>query len=483
MPNPDAPLPAHAPLATTPGGARAETVRTRFAPSPTGYLHVGGARTAVLNWLVARHHGGTFVLRIEDTDTDRNLAGAEQQIFDELNWLGLTWDEGPDVGGPYGPYRQSERGPLYSAAADRLLATGRAYWCTCPPSDDADAEWRRRCACALPEQTPRQAEGASLRFRVPDRDPVVVEDEVRGRVTFPADSVEDFVLLRSDGRPTYNFAAVVDDAAMHITHVVRGADHLINTPKQMLLYEALGEPVPRFAHIPLILGPDRKKLSKRHGAVSVGEYQRTGVLPEALINYLSLLSWSAASGEEVLPLDRLVAEVDLARVGASDAVFDEEKLHWLSSVYLQRLTPEQLERALEPFVDWQRFPIPRERFGAVAGVLRERIATLSQANEHLHHFVGPVTEAQQRARADLLAGGEADAVLRAVRQALVNVEPWEPAVIGVAVRQAGKVAGARGRALFHPVRIALTGEEHGPDLGHVVFALGRDRARALLAGD
>ncbi|HEX6069862.1 MAG TPA: glutamate--tRNA ligase, partial [Longimicrobiaceae bacterium] len=327
--------------------------RFRFAPSPTGQLHVGGARTAILNWLLARHAGGAFVLRIEDTDLDRHVPEAEAAILADLRWLGLDWDEGPDVGGPYAPYRQSERSAFYAARAAELLERGHAYPCTCPPSAEGGSDRRARCACASRpwEETPS---GASLRFRVPDERAVVVEDAVRGEVVFPAGSIEDFVLVRGNGRATYNFAVAVDDASMRISHVIRGSDHLVNTPKQVLLYEALGEPLPRFAHIPLILGEDRQKLSKRHGATSVGEHRRAGYMPEALVNYLSLLSWSSPSGEEFLPLERLVAEVDLDRVGASDAVFDPEKLRWLSSRYIQELPNDALVERVRSHVDLAR---------------------------------------------------------------------------------------------------------------------------------
>ncbi len=409
-------------------------MRTRFAPSPTGLLHVGGARTAILNWLVARHHGGSFVLRIEDTDLERNLPGAEAELLDDLRWLGLDWNEGPDLGGPFGPYRQSERLDLYREHAARLLAAGHAYHCTCPPAPlEASGERRQRCPCA---DRPRAfalsgkrergpggeglagpEEGGAIRFRVPDLEEVGVEDLVRGRVTFPAESIEDFVLLRSDGRPTYNFAAAVDDAAMRITHVIRGADHLINTPKQLLLYRAFGWEVPHFAHIPLILGPDRQKLSKRHGATSVAEHWRAGYLPEALMNYLSLLSWSSPSGEEFLPPERLVAEVDLERVGASDAVFDREKLRWLSSQYLQALPLEELMWRLERFIDRDRFPLPEEALPAAIIALRSRLSLLGEVNDHLAPFAGHLTPQQQQARAQILRDSAARPVLAAARAA------------------------------------------------------------------
>lgn len=456
-------------------------VRTRFAPSPTGHLHLGGARTAILNWLLARHHGGAFVVRVEDTDLERNVPGAEEEILGDLRWLGLDWDEGPDVGGPHAPYRQSERVEIYRRHAERLLESGDAYLCTCPPAESAGEGERRRCPCA--DAAIEAAPGASIRLRVPEIEEIRVDDAIRGGIVFPAESVEDFVIVRSDGRPTYNFAAAVDDASMRITHVVRGADHINNTPKQLLVYRAFGWAPPRFAHIPLILGADRQKLSKRHGATSVAEHRRLGYLPEALLNYLSLLSWSSPSGEEVLPRERLIAEVDLGRVGASDAVFDPEKLRWLSSRYIQAMEPAELGRRLRPYVDLPRLGLDPEAAPAAAAALRERISTLAEAEEQLAAFAGPATDAERAAREEALADPEAARVVRAVREALRDLPDWDEEPIGAAVRQAGTAAGARGRALFRPLRLALTGEEHGPDLAAVLRLLGRERALALLDPD
>ncbi len=455
--------------------------RTRFAPSPTGHLHVGGARAAILNWLLARHHGGSFVLRIEDTDRERNVPGAEAALLEDLRWLGLDWDEGPEVGGPYAPYRQSERTPLYREHAERLLRGGHAYWCTCPPTGQDEAvHGRRRCDCADRDAPGIVPPGAALRFRVPERGEVVVDDVIRGTVRFPVSDIEDFVLLRSDGLPTYNFAAVVDDAEMRITHVVRGVDHLNNTPKQVVIYRALGRELPVFAHIPLILGPDRQKLSKRHGATSVAEHRRQGYLPEALFNYLSLLSWSSPSGEEKLPRERLAAEVELDRVGASDAVFDRDKLRWLSSRYVQEMPADVLARALAPFVDRERFPVTDDGLPAVAAALRERISVLSDAGEQLAHFFGPDTAEAREARARVLADGEARRTLAAVRARLAALPEWEEGAVKAAIMEGGRDAGAKGRALFHPVRLALTGEEHGPDLPGVAVVQGRARVLAAL---
>ncbi len=448
-------------------------MRFRFAPSPTGHLHVGGARTAILNWLLARHHGGEFVLRIEDTDRERNVAAAEQVIIDDLRWLGIDWDEGPDVGGPTGPYRQSEREAQHTEAAQRLLESGQAYVCTCPPGEESHSERRDRCPCAELARTVREP-GASIRFRVPDQD-VVVQDAVRGEVRFPQGSIEDFVLVRGNGLATYNFAATVDDAQMRISHVVRGADHLINTPKQVVLYQALGYDLPVFAHIPLILGSDRQKLSKRHGATSVEEFRRQGYLPEALLNYLSLLSWSSPSGDEFLPAERLVEEIDLARVGASDAVFDIEKLRWLSSQYIQQLPLEELVERLRDFLPLEQYELTEETLPSAAEAVRKRISVLSEASQVLETFVGALDEGQRAAREGMLRDEAARRLLDTVRGHLAELPEWSGEEVNAAIRAAGKEADARGKALFMPLRMALTGEEHGPELWRVMHLLGRER--------
>ncbi|HET7275971.1 MAG TPA: glutamate--tRNA ligase family protein [Longimicrobiaceae bacterium] len=459
------------------------TVRTRFAPSPTGNLHVGGARTAILNWLLARHTNGTFVLRIEDTDTDRNREGADAEILEDLRWLGLDWDEGPGMGGQFGPYRQSERFDIYRTAAEQLLEAGHAYFCTCPPVTSEPGTRRERCACAgrkiIPGSPPP---AASVRFLVAPRGDILVDDMVRGEISFPADSIEDFVILRTDGRPTYNFAAAVDDAAMRITHVVRGADHLGNTPKQLLLFDAFAWDPPRFAHIPLILGEDRQKLSKRHGATSVSEHRRLGYLPEALVNYLSLLSWSSPTGDEFLPAERLIREIDMDRIGVSDAIFDRDKLEWLSHRYMQELPLPDIVDRVRPFVS-ERFAFANDRLPAAIAAVRDRMSLLSQVDEHLTAFAGPQTVEQTAARDEVLADAEARRVLGAVRAGLADISDWDEEAINGAIREAGKAAGARGRALFHPLRVALTGEERGLELVKIVYVLGRDRALGLLSAE
>src|SRR5215217_1918575 len=336
-------------------------VRVRFAPSPTGYLHVGGARTALFNWLFARGQGGTFVLRIEDTDAERSSWEMVQGIVDGLRWLGIDWDEGPDTGGPHGPYFQSQRLDRHRAMADRLVAEGRAYFCYCSTdilqakrqaAEAAGSGWMydRTCRSLGPEQIARLEAAAApraVRFLVP-HGATSFDDVVHGTIRFENSNVEDFVILRSDGQPTYHLSVVTDDIDMAITHVIRGDDHISNTPKHVLLFEALRQRVPSFAHVPLILGTDKKRLSKRHGATSVTEYQRMGYLPEAMVNFLALLGWSPGDDRELLARGDLVAAFTLERISGGNAVFNPEKLDWMNQQYVMRMDAERLAGTLEP---------------------------------------------------------------------------------------------------------------------------------------
>src|SRR5256714_338367 len=337
-------------------------MRVRFAPSPTGQLHVGNARTALFNWLLARGTGGTFVLRIEDTDVERSTRESESAIVRDLRWLGLDWDEGPDVGGAHGPYRQSERLHLYQSYAKELLGAGAAYYCFCT-MEQLEAERQAAVAEGRPVQysgtcrnlsqddvAARVAAGEqpAIRFRVPEGTDIVFTDLVRGEVRFPNEVIGDPVIVRADGTPAYNFAVVVDDALMEVTHVIRGEDHLSNTPRQLLLYEALGFTPPQFAHLALVMGPDHSPLSKRHGATSVDEFRAKGYLPEALVNYLALIGWSPGNDEELLPVDELARRFSLDRVGHSAGVFDEEKLAWVNRHYLKMSDPARIANLAVP---------------------------------------------------------------------------------------------------------------------------------------
>ena len=471
-------------------------VRVRFAPSPTGWLHVGGARTAYFNWLFARKHGGTFVLRIEDTDAERSTAESERGVLEDLRWLGIDWDEGPDCGGLHGPYRQSERLDLYRAHADQLRASGHAYRCFCT---DAELDLARAAATAagrppqydgrcraLPRDTSeaRAAAGEphSIRFIVPSRD-VVLHDAVRGEVTFPAGMVGDFVLLRSSGLPTYNFACVVDDQLMHISHVLRAEEHLANTPRQLMLYEAFGWSAPVFAHVALILNSDRTKMSKRTGeaAVAVGDWRRAGYVHEALLSYLGLLGFHPGDDREVLGRAEMTEAFALDRLGRSGSVFDPAKLAWMNAHWLHHATGATLEDwALRAGPDAPSFlpeavrAWPEATRMRVFEALRGNLATLADLPRELAPFIDepplPEPDAEQ-----VLAAPEAAPVCAAAAAAFAELADWRADGVKSAVRQLGETLGIKGRALFQPIRAALTGRTHGPELPLIAELLGRER--------
>ncbi len=464
------------------------TVRTRFAPSPTGRLHLGNVRAAVFNWLFARRHGGSFLLRIEDTDVERNVQGGEEGILEDLRWLGLDWDEGPDLGGPHAPYRQSERAVLHQGAVEALVEAGRAYPCFCSEAElEAEAEagkegrevkrYSGRCRRLGPDQRTARA-GASdrppaIRFAVPEGlDHVEIQDEVYGAISFPISDIDDFVIRRSDGRVTYNFAVVADDAAMQITHVIRGVGHLSNTPKQALLFDAMGRPRPVFAHLPTVLGPDGRKLSKRAGAAGVADLRARGYPADAVLNYLSLLGWSDPDGREVLTRDELVRAVSLDRVGRADTQMDPDKLAWIAAQHVAAEDGAALARHVAPFLDGGRFPAAAERLEAVVDALHTRLGTYGAINDQLP-VLYPDDAVLDAAHAELASDPAARNVLQEVAEVLAGLDPWEPGALGAAVREAGGAVGARGATLFHPLRRSLIGTEKGPDIGKILAALGR----------
>ncbi len=459
------------------------SVRTRFAPSPTGELHLGNARIAVLNWLYAQHCGGRFILRIEDTDVDRNVEGSEEEIRTSLRRLGLHWDEGPDIGGDYGPYRQSERGALYSEQARRLIDGGAAFRCYCPPAEAETKTARARsakrpveCACRdlSPEQERRWREQGivpAVRFQVP-AGATRVRDAARGEIVFDANEFDDFVILKSDGSPTYNFAVVVDDNAMGITHVIRGVGHLANTPRQVMLYEAFELSPPEFLHVPHVLGPDGGPLSKRQGARSLQDYLDAGYHPEALINYLSLLSWSSPSGDEVLPAQRLVEEIDLSRVGTSDVRLDPEKLEWLSGEYIRRMTLQALADRLSDHLGAELPEEPGER-ARLAAAIQERITTFTAARRFLPQLYPPDPMRWDEEALENLRAPQVPRLLAAAHAALKRVDDWDGAVAVAAIRAAGKEVGIKGRDLFMPIRAAVTGSTQGPELVDVFAIQGK----------
>jgi len=463
--------------------------RVRFAPSPTGDLHVGNARTALFNWLFARHSGGHFVLRIEDTDRDRNSDVFEQIIRADLNWLKLDWDEGPDRGGPFGPYRQSERLELYGRHLGRLREKGLIYPCFCT-EEELEAErvsliarrmmprYTGKCR-DLDEKDHRrlEAEGRkpAFRFRV-GKGLIEFQDLIRGPMKFDCEAIGDFIIVRSTGVPAYNFAVVVDDHLMEITHVIRGEDHLSNTALQLMLYGAFDYDPPTFAHHALILGKDHKKLAKRHGAVAVREFRVQGFLPEALINYLSLLGGSFADAREVRAVDEIIREFSMDRVGKSGAVFDEGKLRWLNSIYIRSYSPEDLLARALPFLcetglDCERADPAWLR--AVLEAIRPNLVTLADIGEYLDIFVEEKFRILPEA-VSVLAGEEAERVLAALFEVLGSVDVKSEELYQIVIDEVSKRTGLAGRKLLMPIRAALTGRQKGPELEKIFAILGRE---------
>ncbi len=477
-------------------------MRVRFAPSPTGSLHIGGARSALFNWLYAGHHGGTFLLRSEDTDLARSTRAAEATVLADLRWPGLDGKEGPDVGGPFGPYRQSERLALYKADAERLLAAGQAFYCYCTDEELETIRKAQQKAGQPPhyagtcrdlsedDRAERRARGKpeAIRFRVPNR-AISFHDHVRKDVTFPADQVGDFVVLRANGLPTYNFACVVDDHGMGITHVLRGEEHLSNTPRQLMLYDALGYAPPEFAHLSLILNPDRSKMSKRSGeeATSVAEFRQKGYIPEALINFLVLLGWSWDGEQEIFSVPELIAKFSLERVGATAAVFDRVKLEWMNGQYLKAMPLEERTRRVRAYLD----DLGRTPDASVVGdvdaflahateAVGDRLKTLDDVEGYAGFAFRDPVEMHDDALADLAKREGADERLIALADTVDGVASFELEPLEAAVRGLAESLGVKAGDLFAPARVALTGRKVAPGIFEVMRLLGRDRTVARL---
>ena len=475
-------------------------MRVRFAPSPTGQLHVGNARTALFNWLLAHGKDGTFILRIEDTDAERSTRESEHSILEDLRWLGLDWDEGPDVGGQHGPYRQSERLHLYASYANELMTGGHAYYCFCSPQQ-LDGERQSDLAAGRPpryhgtcrsigsEEARRRMDAGErpvIRFRVPDNTDVTFHDLVRGDVTFNSEQFGDPIIVRSDGRPQYNFAVVVDDALMEISHVVRGEDHISNTPRQILLYQALGFTPPQFAHLSLVMGPDHTPLSKRHGATSVLEFRERGFLPEALVNYLALIGWSPGGDKELMPIQELARRFALEDVGHSAGVFDQEKLAWMNRHYMKEAAPARLAAEAARYFIARGF-LKRRTDAAteyLVSVLPMAVGSVDRVEEipdrlrFLFDF-DPASSIARTDVAEILDEPGAREVIAALPDAidrpLIDRETFR--AMSTRVRER---TGQKGKLLFHPIRVALTGEGGGPELDLAVPAIERG---AMLPAD
>jgi glutamyl-tRNA synthetase/nondiscriminating glutamyl-tRNA synthetase len=477
-------------------------MRVRFAPSPTGQLHVGNARTALFNWLLAHGKDGTFILRIEDTDAERSTRESEAGILEDLRWLGLDWDEGPDVGGLHGPYRQSERLHLYASYANELVTGDHAYYCFCSPArleDDRKGDlaagrppkYHGTCRSISRAEARVRIEAGErpvIRFKVPEGIDVAFHDLVRGDVTFSSDVIGDPVLVRSDGRPQYNFAVVVDDALMEITHVIRGEDHISNTPRQVLLYQALGFTPPEFAHLSLVMGPDHTPLSKRHGATSVCEFRERGYLPEALLNYLALIGWSPGGDEELLPIQELARRFAVEDVGHSAGVFDQEKLAWMNRHYMKEAAPARLaaeaarfflargyvRRRTDEAMDYLMSVLPM----AVGSV--DRLEEIPERLKFLWEFDPAASLARNEVGGVMHETGAREVIAAlpaAIDAPLVDRESFRAMANRVKER-----TGLKGKALFHPIRVALTGEVGGPELDLAVPAIERGAALPSSAG-
>jgi len=489
-------------------------VRVRFAPSPTGHLHVGNVRTALFNWLFARQSGGTMVLRIEDTDVERSEARFEAMLMDDLKWLGLDWDEGPDKGGAYGPYCQSDRLEIYREHAERLLNEGKAYLCFCTEEelqkerDSASAEkgqaiYSGKCRRLDPQEAKSRrtnGEACAIRLKIPER-PIRFHDIVRGDVEFSNEVVSDPVIVRSSGIPVYNYVVVIDDALMKITHVIRGDDHLSNTPKQVALYEALGWPVPEFAHLSTILGADRERLSKRHGATSIANFREMGVLPEALMNYLALLGWAPTGGtREIFSPKELIKEFSLKRVTPSPAVFDMEKLYWLNRHYIKEAPPERIEKLSFPYysraiaedlgkdlasdvsstdetraTDYSWPPAVRDWFGSITRLLSPYVDRLEQLPDRAKPILDYDAKAaiESPDNAEAFAWSHTDAVLARFTVKILEDEQARagkltPDQFNKIVSEVKTETGVKGKELFHPIRIVIMGSHSGPAFDKLV---------------
>jgi glutamyl-tRNA synthetase len=505
-------------------------VRVRFAPSPTGHLHVGGARTALFNWLFARHHGGVFILRVEDTDATRNRPEYTKAIYDGLRWLGLDWDEGPQRGGPHEPYLQSQRSDRHRTVATDLLDRDLAYECFCHQGETDDSEnddedeghvpdhsnvaadlqvssnvarannsnhvaranlfaRKNACQCASlsadEKAERRNISPGAIRFRVPRNRDFVVDDLIRGSVSFPADMVEDFIIVTGEGRALYNLAAAVDDHDMAITHVIRGEEHLANTPKQQLIYEAMGWQTPRFAHLPIILNTQRRKLSKRDGATALNEYQAMGYLPEAVLNFLALLGWSPGGNREVMRRDELIALFDLDRVVKHPAIFDMAKLGWLNKEYIKALSATGLASHISAFMNGNKpdnvarhesgWKIPHDYLVKVATLFHDRIKTVIEIFElGSYFFTQRAVDPTEEALAKYCSTPEAVQHLRDVRKAMADAQDFETGGVERAIRDLAATKGVKASDYIHPLRVAVTGQSVSPGIFEVCSILGRE---------
>ncbi|MDO9534791.1 MAG: glutamate--tRNA ligase [Bacillota bacterium] len=476
-----------------------EKIRVRFAPSPTGELHIGGARTALFNWLFARRYGGEMILRIDDTDRQRSSPEYLKTILTSLRWLGLDWDEGPEIGGNHGPYTQSEHLEVYSEIAHKLVEEGKAYLCFCSAEELTAAKEKQREKGLPPryngccrnitseEREKRKAAGSYIiRFLSPEKGETIVDDLIRGKVTFENKIFDDFIIVKSDGLPTYNFASVIDDQNMNITHVIRAEEHLSNTPRQVMIALKLGYEVPLYAHVPMILAPDHSKLSKRHGATSVQEYRELGILPEALLNYLSLLGWSPGEDKEIMDIKEIISFFSLERVSKNPAIYDIKKLIWLNGHYLRTMELEEVvDRALpflkeENLISEEIAPEEYEKIKIIVDLVRERVKTLREvADASLYFFRDEFEYDEKGVEKHFRKEGAAD-LLNQISSALENAEPFQPEEIKEELEKLSKKLEIPLSQINLPTRLALTGRTMGPDLMGLIAVLGKRKAAERL---
>jgi glutamyl-tRNA synthetase len=466
-------------------------VRVRFAPSPTGDLHLGGARTALYNFLFAQKNKGKFILRIEDTDRTRSTEEAIESIEEDLRWLGLFWDEGPDVGGDYGPYRQTERKEIYQRFVERLLQEGKAYYCFCTPEElqrereeakrkGISFRYSRRCrnlSLSQIEEERRRNPHPAVRFATPLGGATIVKDIIRGSIRFEHSEMDDFIILRSDGTPTYNLAATIDDALMKITHVIRGDDHLSNTPKQILIYRSLGFDIPQFAHLPMILGPDKKPLSKRHGDTAIWQYRKKGYLPQALVNYLALLGWSYDDKTTLFTMDELKEKFSLEKVSKNAAVFDIPKLNWMNGYYIRQLADDELASLLLPYIQ-NRFPgkkVNIELVRKIVPMVRERINLLNEVVEWVDFIFMEEVDFDSESWEKIMKKDGVPEILAKAYKTLEGISRFEASRIEEELKDLAEKLRVKKKQLFQPIRVAVTGRRVSPPLYESLEILGRER--------
>lgn len=464
-------------------------VRVRFAPSPTGSLHIGGARTALFNWLFARHHGGKFILRVDDTDLERSTEESMRGILEGLQWLGIDWDEGPIY--------QSQRLDEYRKFANKLLEEGKAYYCFCTKEEleemrkQAEREGRPfmytgKCRNLTKEQIEnylKEGRKPVIRLKTPREGKTVVHDIIRGDVEFDNSTIDDFIIMKSDGMPTYNFATVVDDYQMGITHIIRAEEHLSNTPKQILIYEALGVPLPQFAHVSMVLAPDRTKLSKRHGATSVQEFRDQGYLPEAIVNYITLLGWAPLDGEEIFDVRKSIREFSLERVSKNPAVYDVQKLTWINGHYIRSYDLDKLTQAIIPFL--QKKGLIGENYDyeyikKIVSVVREREKTLVYIADAMTYYFKEVESYEEKGVQKYFTKEGVVDILKKAAETLKNLEPFNKFTAEEAYRKLVEELGISSSALFHPTRLAISGRTFGPGLFDIMEFLGKEKTVARI---